>query len=717
MRTLTTSLTALMLAMAPAVAQKLTTALRSANVATHDGALHGFGPDYSARFTRDGVTFIPALGRLHPRTETLRFTFTDLRRGDSIVHSRTGRVEPTSSGPRVRYDHTDRLAEVYDVRHDGIEQSFVLAERPRGRGDLVVRGTIATDMPLASATPDGVRFARAEGGGVTFGAVTGIDANGARCRGSLRTDGTSLELSLPASFVDSATYPLTVDPLIGSSFLIANIAGGSDVQPSVAFDTTTQKYLVVWSVPMSASVAEIRAQFVSASGAVGPQLLLASNATAGVRPSVANLNQRNRFAVSWATGIAGILVAVDAANGAVSSAVAWNIGNPVTGIGLGGDSRTPLGPADRVLWVITSVNSISSYSSLMRRRVEIPASGTPVAEAVTFVAVNVPFEIGPPSVTRHAGSLGRWLYVYRWRDRFAPTANGITWTVVDDTGAACDSGNSSWNAPATATQWSHASAATLDGAQFLIAYQLDANTTFLRRAAFSGVCGSGSLSVGIPFVPSGTTGGDDYPDVDCTGNRWVLALRRMASTTSHVHVMSLGLTSGSGADDFAQGPTVATQYDPTVASRWSGGDAASDEALVAWANAGIHGRRWEASTTGSVTNLGGACGISGFTDFASYSGTPVIGTTFHIELLAPTAPVLALVVGFTSNPFACGPCTIVPSPDVLLAGGAPVPVDLPLDANLIGVSLYTQWLQWRQAGCSVLPDFGFSNALRFTIAE
>ena len=50
-------------------------------------------------------------------------------------------------------------------------------------------------------------------------------------------------------------------------------------------------------------------------------------------------------------------------------------------------------------------------------------------------------------------------------------------------------------------------------------------------------------------------------------------------------------------------------------------------------------------------------------------------------------------------------------------GGGTVNVTVPFDANLIGFSLYTQWLQWRQAGCGLLPDFGFSNTLRVTIAE
>jgi hypothetical protein len=37
--------------------------------------------------------------------------------------------------------------------------------------------------------------------------------------------------------------------------------------------------------------------------------------------------------------------------------------------------------------------------------------------------------------------------------------------------------------------------------------------------------------------------------------------------------------------------------------------------------------------------------------------------------------------------------------------------------SLIGAELFTQWLQWRPSGCPILPDFAFSNTLKFTIAE
>lgn len=93
----------------------------------------------------------------------------------------------------------------------------------------------------------------------------------------------------------------------------------------------------------------------------------------------------------------------------------------------------------------------------------------------------------------------------------------------------------------------------------------------------------------------------------------------------------------------------------------------------------------------------------------------MVGTTFTIELIAPTSPVLVLVVGFSPAPQVCGPCTLVPSADVVLAGISPTAVAIPEGPALAGVNLYAQWIHYRPSGCHTLPDIGLSNCLRFGI--
>lgn len=92
--------------------------------------------------------------------------------------------------------------------------------------------------------------------------------------------------------------------------------------------------------------------------------------------------------------------------------------------------------------------------------------------------------------------------------------------------------------------------------------------------------------------------------------------------------------------------------------------------------------------------------------------------TFSVSPFSPTSPILALLIGFTSAPQSCGPCTLIPSLDVI-AFGVPstVVIPIPCQASLIGGELYTQWLQQRPSGCPNFPDWGLSNTLKFTIAE
>jgi hypothetical protein len=686
----------------------------SFGVATHAGVLHGLGPDYSTRFDATGVTFTPLLGERAAAPMPLHFVLRDVRRGDTVVCVREEHVAPIATGDQVRYEHAANVSETYDVRADGVEQCFVFATRPAGTGDLVVRGEITTALPLAAANDDGARFEQPGVGGVAFGAVTGIDANAATMRGSLRCDGRWIELSLPAAFVDSAAYPLVLDPLIGAAFLIANLPGGSDVLPSVAYDATTQRYLVVWHAGVSATVAEVRAQFVSTSGALGPQLLLDATAAAGVRPAIANINDRNRFVVAWGETLGHVaLVAVDAANGAISPTAFWSPSGDVQGLALGGDSRSPLaGVADDGLLVAT-FGGVGGMSSAHRVTMNVPGVGAPMLVQTTTIAASQPRRYGPPAVSKHGGSAGRWMHTLAWRDNGAANTGGFLAEIVNSAGALCDS--VTWTNLVGPNEPLRTGAATLDGSRFLMAYEL--GSTLRLRHAFSPTCG-GTMALYTVFMPP-TAGLNACPELDCAKDKFVLAWCNTppSASVSDVYVMGVGLQANShGAPAMVLG-AVSTQIDPAVASRWSGGDATSDEALVTWASGGIRGRLWEATGAGTVASLGGACGSSGLNDYASYTGTPALGTTFTIELLAPTAPVLALIVGFTTNPLACGPCTIVPSPDVLLGGGGPVTVNVPLYPGLIGAQVNTQWLQWRPSGCTLLPEFGFSNTLRFTIAE
>jgi hypothetical protein len=412
-----------------------------------------------------------------------------------------------------------------------------------------------------------------------------------------------------------------------------------------------------------------------------------------------------------------------ATNGALSASTyfAGNATTAVTGIGVGGNSReSTLTTYDEALVVATLSGGTPSAptATAYAWSVLVPATGNPQSGGTltTLYSGSGSLPLGPLAVTKHAGNGGRWMVVMA----LGPFYVYLNASFLSSNGTLC----AQTLTPMFSTSIPHLSVATRDGFEFLVAYgDLGYNTIHTRKFGYTGACGGGVVTMGPDLDPVQATGFHYKPELECARDKYVLSWETSATASGprDIRVRGLNLVDGTpaGAIHYAGGSStpLLAETGSALASRWSGGDSTSDEALVVWSSGVIVGRRFEATGTGTVTSLGGACGFSGLNDFATYNGTPALGTTFTIELLAPTAPVLALIVGFSQNPLACGPCTIVPTADLVIAGSGPVPVAIPLDVNLIGFELYTQWMQWRASGCPLLPDFGFSNTLRFTIAE
>ena len=86
------------------------------------------GDGYKASF-HDGMRFVPVLGRSYPHNQPFAWRTTSVQVGTRELL--TG-AEPTLTHGdwRVEYAH-GAVVEAYDVRRNGLEQSFVLAERRR----------------------------------------------------------------------------------------------------------------------------------------------------------------------------------------------------------------------------------------------------------------------------------------------------------------------------------------------------------------------------------------------------------------------------------------------------------------------------------------------------------------------------------------------------------------------------------------------------------
>ena len=193
-------------------------------------------------FEERSVVFQPALGSEAPRAHTMAIATQHIRRGDQWLlmgDDATPKRSHTNTSVTYAWPNVD---EQFTTRTDGLKHSFVFAHRPAGDGDLIVQ--LAIDTTLHSDESGSLWFDRDEYG-LTIGDVVGIDANGKRCMGAKRLHDGGLELRLPASFVDSAQYPLELDPLISTA--VDGLAGYDIDFPDVAYDAASDCYCVVWT--------------------------------------------------------------------------------------------------------------------------------------------------------------------------------------------------------------------------------------------------------------------------------------------------------------------------------------------------------------------------------------------------------------------------------------------------------------------------------------
>jgi hypothetical protein len=381
-------------------------------VAVEDG-LMALGPDYKARFETGRMVFTPAFGERAERNFPLILSCDSAHRGRAPMRASPA-ARPEQEDLSVLYDHGD-FVELYDVRREGIEQSFVFESLPEGTGDLVVRLAVAGELAgeLIDGGRGGARFARAELGAVELGAVTGIDAAGASAPGLVRFVSDALELVLPADFVDGARLPLVVDPFIGGTF---DIAGGSndDHHADVAYDRDSDTYLAVWQRTFSIGDSDIRGRRFTMNGTLlGNVLPIEVGSAPALRPKVANVNTRDMFAVVWIepdllvpSRVVGATVTAALGGGAVGPKTI--IDAPIAGAGdlncdVGGEWGEVL---DDVVVVFEQ-----SGSGVLLREVQLEADGSMTPLVTSTVFANTSASWHSPAIAKSNGEYRYFLIV------------------------------------------------------------------------------------------------------------------------------------------------------------------------------------------------------------------------------------------------------------------------------------------------------------------
>ncbi len=203
-----------------------------------DGNLLFYLPTFSASFQETCVE-IKALGHNQAWTWS----------------AKSKSVKPVFTDGKVIYDR-GRVVEQYILKEKTIEQQFILMHPAEvsADGDIVISGAIRSDGSLVKKT-SGWSWQNSTGE-ITLGDVYSFDAVGNQIPSRMEVTGSETVITIHASDLENAVYPVTIDPEIGANDFRISFAGGvgndgdalnySAVSPAVAYNATTNTQLVVW---------------------------------------------------------------------------------------------------------------------------------------------------------------------------------------------------------------------------------------------------------------------------------------------------------------------------------------------------------------------------------------------------------------------------------------------------------------------------------------
>lgn len=172
------------------------------------------GNDYKVSF-HDGMTWVPYLGRDYPHNQPFHWRTSSVRVGNQEL---LDTAAPTASLADYRCEYRfAQVTEAYDVLAEGLEQTFVLHQKPAQGGDLVVRGAVQSMLRSKNVAPahQVLAFTDARGRAILeYGLAFAIDANGRKVATLTGCEDGEVSLHVPGAWLETAAFPVTIDPLL-----------------------------------------------------------------------------------------------------------------------------------------------------------------------------------------------------------------------------------------------------------------------------------------------------------------------------------------------------------------------------------------------------------------------------------------------------------------------------------------------------------------------
>lgn len=693
-----------------------------------DGAdgLRGGGPDYDVRFDRGGMYYEAALGTAVATTQHLRLTPLSVGRGAVAATELPSFVLPEQDDRTAVFAHGLGVRERLTCGLDGVEVSWVFDRRPEGSGDLVVHYAVETNLPAPRALAEGgLEFGHARTGGVTIGSVTGIDAVGLSVAGQLRWHAGALEMSLPADFVDEATYPLVLDPLVGTKFGIWAGASYSDAQPDCSYEKTEALYLVCFLRTFSASDVRVRAQRVSkTTGLVGGVSWLSSG-TVAYRPRVASFSRLSRCGVVWTEDFSVSTIALFSSVSTVDGSVSRSVSLGLTSQGdlrdldIGSESGTHAQPQAYV-----AVWHDANSRRIMARRIGYDPSGAVVTSPGYTVFSDTTFNAySQPAIARAADVDGKLMVVVRKYAGRGPS-RGISSALL----SASDNSVTSL-ATIFSSISDDAQSPDVDGygSEWVVTWRQNPLSSGYQRvvARAAHLVGTGIQLDGTISLGGGATGQASFPTVGYSRGKTWLGYRY--SGVGQISLRAIGIdnpTCLSCADTFSE-PIQSADTRIVVATTMSGNELALSEGLIVWGeSADIWAQHISNHSGGGTTvNQGGGCGTGG----NQLANPPALGMNQvynSVVSLSPSALLTVFNLSVVTPPLVCGSCSWVPfmhalPTPVTAFRNATIEYSIPCRPELVGAQFETQWttIDPGATPCGLAPDFVMSDRILHTIGQ
>lgn len=272
------------------------------------GTVWARGRNQRLHFEDGVIEVLPIFGSASPHEWPIQVAVTGATIGGDFMLD----VSPTGA-PTVRgNDIVQRRGAFSGVHHlglNGFEQTYVFNQLPV-RGELSVQLGVETEL---EALVDGkaLSFVHPTLGRVDVGTATAVDGAGRRTAVERRWTGSGIELIVPASFVESATLPLTIDPVWRT--FATNHGIPDDGNPDVVFAGESQRYVIVWEELTSQTNRDVYAISFD-EDLENPSNVLAVDLTSSdwTEPAVAYTNANDHVLVAAVRGASALVKSVAA---------------------------------------------------------------------------------------------------------------------------------------------------------------------------------------------------------------------------------------------------------------------------------------------------------------------------------------------------------------------------------------------------------------------